>query len=87
MKNSEYETGFQEIFVWFNEKIFKIWKRKSTVPPDSDHPRIHFVTSRDHFVVLLTNIYVNDDVLINEHIPSTECNIYNLYDCFGNWSE
>ena len=52
-KNSEYETGFDEISIPFNEKIFNIWKRKSKVPPDSDSPRIHFVTSRERFVTLL----------------------------------
>ena len=32
MKNSEYKMGFEEISVPFNEKIFKIEKRKSKVP-------------------------------------------------------
>ena len=52
MKNSEYETGFVDISVPFNEKIFKIRKRKSNMPSDSNPPRIHFVASRDGFVAL-----------------------------------
>ena len=58
--------------------------RKSKVPPDSALPRIHFVASRERFVVLLYffNIYVNDCVVINEHIPWGGYNTYALYDCF-----
>ena len=41
-KNSEYE------------KISTIRKWKSKVPSDIDPPRMHFVASRDHFVVLLS---------------------------------
>ena len=74
-KNSEYKTGFKEISVLFNEKIFKIRKWKSKVPADSDPPRIHFVASRERFVVLLSCGF-------NEQIPSSAYNIYTLYDCF-----
>ena len=80
---SEYETGFKEISVPFNEKIFKIRKQKLKVPPNSHPPRIHFVASRERFVELLFfNIYVNGYVVINEHIPLDEYNISTLYDCF-----
>ena len=40
-KNTEYETEFEEISVRFNEKIFKIRKRKSKVPPDSDPSKLN----------------------------------------------
>ena len=53
-KNSEYESGFEEMSVLFNEKTFKIQKRKSKMPSDPDRPRIHFVASRDVFVFLLS---------------------------------
>ena len=46
--------GFEKISVPFKEKIFKIRKQKSKVPPDSDPPRIHFVTSHECFLVLLS---------------------------------
>ena len=32
--------------------------------------------------LIIFNIYVNDYVVINEHIPSGGYNIYTLYDCF-----
>ena len=54
MKNSEYETGFEDIFIQFNKKIFKVQKRKLKVPPDSNPSRIHFVASCEHFIVLLS---------------------------------
>ena len=49
-KNSGYEMGFEEISTPFNEKIFKIRKRKSKV--SADLPRIHFVASRERLSIL-----------------------------------
>ena len=77
MKKSESETDFEEISFPFNEKIIKI--RKSEVLRDSDPLRIYFVASRDRFVELLSsffNNYVNEYVVINEHIPSDGYHIY-----------
>ena len=64
--------GFEEISNPFNEKVYKIRKRKLKVLPDSHPPKIHFVASRERFFVLLSflNIYVNNYVVINEHISS-----------------
>ena len=53
-KDSEYESSFEEISLPFNEKIFKIRKRKSKEPADNDSPRIHFAASRERSVVLLS---------------------------------
>ena len=54
------------------------------MPPDSDPPWINFAVSSERFVVFLSffNIYANDYVVINGHIPPVKYIIYTLYDCF-----
>ena len=74
------KKDFEEISVPFNEKIFKMRKQILEVPPDPNHPLIHFVASREHFVIFF-NIYVNNYVVINKHIHFATYNIYTLYDC------